>query len=348
MPELAIGGFDIVALIIALAVLLVLGAMWVLAKPIELVLGQVPVIGGYMGHAFTDGLESAMGWVVGAYDKLIHATAHLFWALGVGVWHLVYQFVKTELHLADQLGSVVTRLGQLFAQAIAKAVAEGAAAISVAEALYNQAVAFAAGRIAWLLSVVQSYYNQAVHHADVLYGDALGAVSSAEAVLRGVVAADVATLGVEIATASDRVYSEAVRLFGEAEAAAGAAVAGVEATVAGIEGQITGLEGQVGNIVGALGVLAVIPGLATAVQALTTEADTCLKPLCDTVTPNAGQLGKLGTFLSGLESLAIDGLVAGLFVEAVTNPAGLAHDTVTLLETLGDPVIAGVRDLAGL
>src|SRR5579872_1829520 len=136
MPVLALGAVDLVALTVALAVLLVLAALWVFAQPIQYVLGHVPVIGGYLGSAFSDGLEAAMYAVVSTYDKLAHGVGHFFWALAVGWWHLLYQNVATLTYLGQQLYGLSVRVGQL----------------SVAATTYVD------GRIAWLLAVVQSYY----------------------------------------------------------------------------------------------------------------------------------------------------------------------------------------------
>lgn len=67
-----------------------------------------------------------------------------------------------------------------------------------------------------------------------------------------------------------------------------------------------------------------ITGLATQVetelQPIRNELDTCVAPLCDTVTPNAKQLGKLGNLLKNLENLGIAAVLAALVGEAVADP----------------------------
>jgi len=348
MPVLALGAVDLIALLIALAALLVLGAMWVFAAPIQAVLGRVPVVGGYLGTSFTDGLEAVMRSVVYTYDRMSHAVGHFFWALAVGWWHLLYQNVQTLVHLGEQIGGVATRLGQLFAQAVADAEYLASVAYNTALSLFAQAVALAETLYGDAISIVQQYYNQAIAYAGGIFWDALNVMNQVEASILATVAADVGFLEHAITSAADDVRSEAVTLFGQAEAAVAGLAGQVAADVQALTSDISGIETQLGPLVGALPLLGAIPLLQSAVAAVTTEVDTCLTPMCDTVTPRAPQLGRLGQFLQGLETLGVDALVAGLFTEAIVNPGGLARDTITLVEDVGDPVVAGIRDLTGL
>lgn len=348
MPVLAIGGVELVALIVAFAALLVLLAFWVFAKPIEGVLSNVPVIGGYMSNAFSAGLKAVMTGIFSAIEWMAKGTAHMFWAFGTGVWHLWFQTVQT-----------VVDAKQWAIQAYNIAAGAVHTAISTATALAQQAIADAQG----LFRTVENDLAAEVTQVETtLQGEinalASGAAAAAIAAEGQALSVITGTLGV-LQTEVDHVESEAVTLFGQAEtaiagavseleAAIAAGLAGVQADVQGLAGQIQGVEGELAPLLGALPLLGTIPAIGSAVGAITTEVDTCLKPLCDTVTPNAGQLGKLGQFLQGLETLGVDVLVAGLFLEAVTNPAGLARETVTLAEDVGGPVITGIRDLTGL
>lgn len=78
----------------------------------------------------------------------------------------------------------------------------------------------------------------------------------------------------------------------------------------------------------ALAVTDAVGQVEPAIARLATEVDECLTPLCDTVTPNAPQLGRIGNLLKGLESLALPALLMGLVAEAVADPQSAA-DQIT-------------------
>ena len=348
MPVLIIGAVDLVALLIALAALLVLGALWVFARPIELVLSHVPVIGGYMEGAFTNGLEAAMQAVASGMDSLTYGVAHLFWALSVGMWHLVEQIVNgiqdaknAAVAAAGAVGALAVSVGADIAFAAAVTLNAANAAVEYlrqeAVGLFNSVEA----DLAFVAAVVTAGYNAAVEY---LRSEVLGFV--------GALGLDIASAVVtaeDFATAAaDDVLSEAVRLFGQAEADIGFVGDVAGALINGLEGDIAGIEGELAPLLGALPLIGAIPGLLSGVAAITTEVDECLAPLCDTVTPNASQLGNLGKFLQGLEALGLDVAVAALFTEAVADPAGLARDVTTVMEDVGGPVVAGVRTLTSL
>ena len=65
------------------------------------------------------------------------------------------------------------------------------------------------------------------------------------------------------------------------------------------------------------------------IDKIKTETDTCLDPLCDTVTPNAKQLGNLGNVLKAFQGAGIAALLAGLVAGAVNDPQAAADDIVT-------------------
>lgn len=362
MPVLAVGAVDLVALFIALAVLLVLLAGWVvgellrkafavLAKPqgiIGTILSPATAVFGFIADHLVAAMEAAISFDVRFMDRAVHGFAHLVWMLATGVWHLLDGLIHA---IADAKTWAVRAYNQatagvmeaenyaagLVSQAEAAAASEVAGAVSYA----NAVAATLEGEIATVASDVVSEANTVLGEAESYAVAQADTVMSAASALFGQAEAD-------LTAAADAVESEAVRLFGQAEADIASGVAAAEAGLAGLTGVVQGLEGQIAGITGALGALAVLPGLLSSVSALTAEADTCLKPLCDTVTPNAGSLGRLGGLLTNLEALGIDVLVAGLFAAAVTDPAGLARETVTVVEAVGDPVVTGVRDLVGL
>jgi hypothetical protein len=130
------------------------------------------------------------------------------------------------------------------------------------------------------------------------------------------------------------------------------AAANLATTKTVLEGKIAnGVSTAEGFATGA--VTAAAPGIiakaVTAVEAkiapIATEVDKCLTPLCDTVTPNASQLGNLGKLLKGFESAGVAALLAVLVAEAVTDPkaaAGQIVDAGSWLTGEATDVLAGV------
>lgn len=97
-----------------------------------------------------------------------------------------------------------------------------------------------------------------------------------------------------------------------------------------------------------------VPGLRTdvntlagTVNKLAVEADQCLTPLCDTVTPNAKQLGNLGGLLKTLESIGVAAVLASLVAEAITDPHTAADAIVTAGGWVDDVAVTLAADVGG-
>ena len=338
MPVLVIAGVDLALLFVALAALLALFAFWVFGRIIETVLGHIPIPFVDVGHIFTHWLESVMRSIAGGLDALSHQAAHWFYSTAVGLWHILYQLVATiadakqwavnAWNHADSIGAgVAGQIAGAVAGAEAIAASEVNQAVAAAEGLYNQSIGYANavraqafGYADAVLGQAEAYANDVrteVHlEADALYNQAIGYAN--------VVGADVSSEAVTLfgqaeALAqglTDSVQSEAVRLFGEAEAYTDQIVAGLGVGV--IAGEIAGI----------------IPR----VLALEAEATTCVEPLCDTITPNAKQLGNLGNLLKGLDGIFDAVLISGLLAAAVADPKDAAQSVVDVtgwVPTLG-------------
>lgn len=100
--------------------------------------------------------------------------------------------------------------------------------------------------------------------------------------------------------------------------------------------------------VGAAAVAQVLAQLQPQINALQTETDECLAPLCDTVTPNAKNLGNLGKLLGLFTDAAGLGLLLALLVEAAHNPGQVVVDAENDLAGFVGDLAAGVRDLIGV
>lgn len=78
---------------------------------------------------------------------------------------------------------------------------------------------------------------------------------------------------------------------------------------------------------------------------ITTDINTCLEPLCDTVTPNAKDLGKLGKTLGDFATLGVVGLLVGFAAEAIADPrraATQAEDALSWTTDVGTELVNAV------
>lgn len=348
MPVLAIFGVEFVGLIVALMIILLLLAGSHIFRVISGVLSHLPVVGSFIASTIGGWLADTMQHYAALVEAQAVSFSHLFYSTAVGLWHLINQ--------------VVTNIADVKQWAMD--------AYSTAENAYTQATAFSVGYINGWVRTLEGEITNAALGAEAglanLANEALSTATAAEALAHAL---------------ADEVSSEAVRLFGQAEAAAAAGTAEAEALAQALadsvqseavrlfgtaEGDITIIQGQVqalpgeiaqtipgiidgivpGIIAGAIpGILAqVIPRVAT----LEAQADECLEPLCDTVTPNAGRLGNLGNLFKNLEDLGIEALFIALAAEAAHDPGAVARDVSAVVDDVGGGLLAGFRDLVGV
>jgi hypothetical protein len=347
MPVLAIGALELVVFVAALMALLVLIAGNQILKLFHGVVSHAPWPVDWLAGGLEHYAQAAMEAMAAGLEDVVGGVAHWLWGLTVGLWHLVYQMVQT---LADAKTWAVNAYQHATA-ALGAAEAFTVHQVNVLRAALNadvaalqrtmaqdlsRAEAYAGAAAAGALATAQGLISDVQSEANRLFGQAEAAataeVKAAEA----------------LATAqADAVQSEAVRLFGQAEAG----IRTLEGDVAAIPGEITGaidgsVPGMIDKALAAAGVGA-LAGLISQVGALAVEADTCLEPLCDTVTPNAKQLGNLGKFLKGLEGLAVEGIFLALAAEMLTHPDAVIEDMSSVIGAVGDPIMAGFRDLTG-
>lgn len=98
----------------------------------------------------------------------------------------------------------------------------------------------------------------------------------------------------------------------------------------------------------AAAVAAAVAQLQPQINAIKTDTAECLDPLCDTVTPNAKQLGNLGKLLGLFTDAALSGLLLAFLVECATDPAQAADDVVGDLGGLVGDTASGFRSLIGV
>jgi hypothetical protein len=344
----AIGAIDLVVFVVAAAAILLLLAGDKFFQVIAAVLGKVPVIGGTIASTITQYLVSTMQSLAKDLEKYTVSVGELSWGILVSTWHVLYRIVEVQVGFYDQLLHVhqsvhntgTAAVGQANAYTDHAAAGLSAQVAGVAGALEAYKVAAAGSTSADLLGIDA----QLSHLADEVQSEAATVLGQADAFT----ASQVAQAEALANALADSVQSEAVTLFGQAEGAITVIQDQVQALPGLIEGTIPGIiDGIVpGIIAGAIpGILAqVIPRVAT----LEAEADECLKPLCDTVTPNAKQLGNLGQLFKNLEALGLEALFIALAAEAAHDPGAVAHDIVAVVDDVGGGLLAGFRDLVGV
>lgn len=340
MPALVEIGVAVVALLLLLAIALLLLVA-------EHAIPDIPVIGSAIRDAIVSALTAVRNALFGFLKSVVRPILDVTWrgmllnmrALG---W-IANAVIKTPWAIAmaagwvrqlamSLYGQAVSIVQSYYNQAVWHADAVGAQVLGDAEGLYNSAVAHADAIGATVLGDAENLYNQAVWHADGLFATA---------------EADIGRVAGTIGAAVDGAVVHAEQLFTTAEADIGRLEGIVQADIATAVRVAEGYAEGVAAVLSAAAATGVIAQVMPLVQALTTEADTCLKPLCDTVTPNAPQLGRLGTILKDLEGLGLAALVLALLDEAYHHPADVVRAVRTVSDDVARPVLDAGRQLIG-
>lgn len=348
MPVLAIGGVELVAFIVALSVFLTLLAGWVFFKAFGAVTGGgFSIFGWNPVTSITDFLGDAMKSVVGVFSAQADAVAHWLWAYGVGLWHLAYQIVSgiedAKRWAVQGVSSAVTGLqtsvdhaDALFSQAqtdlrngLTVTEEHVGDVLTIASALFNTAEADIV-RVA--NADADAAVSVAVSYANTLYDQAVTRIDT----LKGELVADINTTSAYAATLYDEAVTRIDTLKGE-----------LVTDIAGALGTAETYADAVAKAAAGVAAAGVLAQVLPQVFSVTADIAECVEPLCDTITPNAGVLGKLGQFLTGLEALGVVALLFELVDQAVTNPQGAASD----LDELGGlvtSVAGGMASVVGL
>ena len=348
MPVLAIGAVDLIAFAVALAAILMVFAAYAFFYPLVGLLNSVPIPFVKLGDAISAGLKLAMQGLIAIYDAAVPDGAHFLYTLGMGAWHLVYnltQGVTQALGLANQ---AVSAAGAVAAQLPIDISGAISSANSYADGVLATAEAAALAEVNSLAGAVRSDFT-------TLEGDITTQVDT----LAGAVRDDFATLLNDISGAETAAIDHADGLFQQATADLQADIStAIAHTDALFDTAITHADDlfnqalqDLTDTVGALGVGAIaaeIAGVIPRVATLEAEAAECLEPLCDTITPNAPSLGRIGQFLSNLETLGVDAFIVALATEAVTDPQAVVTDITTVVNDVGGPIMTGFRDLIGV
>lgn len=223
-------------IIVALLIILVALAVWVLAELLARALGAIPVAGGWIGSHVRDYADAAGRYIMVTWDL---STAALGWAVQTVVWHVWHSLYSAGLAIehAVKLGAkaeqdvsgLAAELPQAVNAGVATAVgaAEAYAARAVAgvladaEGLYNKAVSVAAADAAGVLSQAEGLFNQVEHDLAVL--DAIRA--AAENVISGRLSALEAAVAGDVSALVGQIQGDLNVAVATAEADAAAALA---------------------------------------------------------------------------------------------------------------------------
>lgn len=351
MPVLLLFGIDLVPFIVALVAMLLLLAGHVLGSFLSLLADNAPFPVNLLAGAVTGGIQKVMRLMVATLDAVVAPLANGLMSAVVAPWTMYHKLVRG---VVDAKSHAVS--GEQQAQA-AQATAGAAVGLAIDAPAKGAALA---EQDAWshYLQIEADIANTSAAAVAAGLAPIEGQISDVQSQIASELGTSEAYTDQQVAKAdafsqglADQVQSEAATKFGTIDGA----IANLQGVVQGIPAEITGTIDQVvpGMITGAIAgtAVAAIPGIIAQVQALEAEATTCLEPLCDTVTPNANQLGNLGKLLKDLETLAEAGALMGLLVAAVEDPKGTAavvEETMGWVAPLSLDLVHAVGDAAGV
>lgn len=289
------------------------------------VVGQLTILGALMDKAIVDSVQ--FRYTVQAINTVQVLTNYRMSLL----------YGDATAHTNNLYYAAVGHADANYYAAVGYAAARVAAAVNYTQALHNAAVAHTNALYYASLAHANGLYNAAVAHSNSLYNSSVSFTRTAATDLQGQVNAinariaslaglDVPALTKEITAVANQAAAEVKNAVATAESFATTAAGG--AVTAAVAKALTTVQPQI--------------------DAIKTETDECLTPLCDTVTPNARQLGNLGKLLSGLTDVGILGLVAALLDEAAHHPGQVVADVESDLAGLVHDAAAGIHDLIGV
>jgi hypothetical protein len=347
LVPLAIGAEDLVLLVWALAAMLVVGAGWILMAVVFEVFGNISIFGSHPFALAAGLLKAAMDKLGQQFMRYLDPIGHFFYGLAMSLWRPLYVIGDTIAGLVTQILGV----SQASQAGLADVRGALAAGLNREETIANQLFDAAEQHADNLLAQAEAYADQVsdgvLGDAEHLYNLAEGDIVNSAAATRAY--ADQVTAGV--LSDAEHLYNLAegdiVNSLAEAKAYADQVGNGV---LSDAEHLYNLAEGDIANA----RVSAVAEAVAEAVaqvqpqlSKIQTQTDECLEPLCDTVTPQAPRLGRLGNLLQGLEDLAVEAVILALAAECMHNPGAVVSDVSSVVQDVGGGAVSGIRDLIG-
>ena len=347
LEPLAIGIVDLVYVIVALMCLLLVAAGWVILYVLHLAFGRISILGSHPFNFLYGLMTDALKSVFTQLEQRLVATGHFFWALGQMIWRPLFVILQLMQWSVGQIIGVQQHSNQGLAQVraqeqqdIANLRAQENANINALRLQIDSQVTAAINNVNNRITSVDNTLNTritSVQSADHAFTQAV------ENALGARINADEAAINNDYATLNTRITNS---------------VNGLNATITRDVNSLTQADAAdlttaknfATNLVSGLGVgtlRTTLTALQSQVSKIQTETDDCLTPLCDTVTPQAPRLGRLGNLLGELEALGIEALLIALAAECLTNPGAVASDVNTVVQDIGNPLMTGFRDLVG-
>lgn len=346
-----IGVVDFIFVIIAVAGLLVVGAGWVFGWLIQELFGGISIFGvhpfGFIGGL----LQDATAAIAQPLIKRVVAFGHAAWSVVMVCWRFVYVSTVAIAGLAGQLfglnqstGSAINSLKaqeQTDVRNLTNQEARDATNLknlivgntNILQSEITQTANSLSGRITTVQNSLQGVINQDVNAIQAR-------ITTVQNSLQGVINQDVNAIQARI-TASQTALQNVINQ--DYNILHGQITNGVSTAESFATGAIAGATPGI--------VAKAVAAVQPQISKITTEIDDCLEPLCDTVTPNASQLGKLGNLLKDLEGLFAAGALMALLVAAVEDPKGTAtvvSDAMGWVEPLSLDLTKVVGDAAGV
>lgn len=351
LAPLAIAGVDLVWVIVGVFCIVLSFAGWVIFRVLDDLFGGISILGFRPFHLVFGLLEGVMkkfnGWADG---QVVHFGKFL-WALVMFVWRPLFMLSEVLFGLAANIfsnaqdaqhgTSAETNRATGAENGLQAQINQNAAANSQAFSYLDQAVNTLNQST---IPTVVAELNLLDSRLTALQGQA-GGVSAAQLAqlqnqLEQELTNNVSNLNAGIQHAEDLAVQGDNNLSAQLQNQVANGVSTAESFATGaIAGAAPGIVAQA--------VAAMQPPL----NAITTDLAECLDPLCDTVTPNASQLGDLGKLLKALEALFGAAALTGLLVAAVEDPKRAADDLVSVagwMSTLGLDMVDAVGSAAGV
>lgn len=351
LEPLVLPAIDLVWVVVGIVAIGILFAFWLVLYVLNAILGGVSFFGF---HPFTFALDlvsSGMKKALGLLDSKVGNFAEFLYGLIQTIWRFTYVATDTLATLwFRQIRGEQTAADNTTAEKNRAMAQENA----IAQNLTNQGNSLESQITALQFQEAQDFaYLQAQELSDYRGAIALEQqdVARLEQEIQNVHVPDISTLQTQI----NQLQADLTNQLNAAESTINTTINRDVSDLTQQIGQSTATAEQfaLGAVAGASpGLIAqTLAQLQPQLSKIETDIGTCLDPLCDTVTPNANELGDLGKLLKALEALFGAAALTGLLVAAVEDPKRAADDVVNVagwMSTLGLDMVNAVGEAAGV
>lgn len=341
-------GFDLVLVVGGVMIMLLLFAGFYIADLLARIVKPLPIVGGPLYNLLHNGLAGTLKTLSALWDPALYVLARMLWFSVQWIWQAMFSLASGTANAKKSALNAYNRAMQaernsyLQLQAATQRIEQAQQAeITSLEGLVGNLYVLEEQHLAQVEAGFSTSLNQN-YAANNAYTDYR--ISQLPSATAPDLTNQVNALQSEITQLQGREAGD----FAKAEADISAANQLMMQVTNQVQANDQAYTDKVGAAAEAGAITSVLTQLAPFISKTTTELTECLDPLCNTVTPNAKRLGHLGDLLKGLEDLAVEALLVALAVEAVRDPAGVAHEIVGTVEAVGDGIVTGVRDLIGV